>query len=719
MSASELPGNVKPASDSTDAQLGLDADRLRAALSWALERQLAGLSHNLCEEIVYFSKGNFEKQPKKDSAHSSSSNADAHRSPGTPSFRLKRPGLLSFNTLDIPNYTSESPGSHSTTFQPNLSLSSQVVMQRSSTCGAELPVHEWTKRAYKNSNHYSSRLDKSMELTWIGTPKWQKHRPLLIPLASSTARASRGDKPRFSTQSRQSRQTVKDTPDSGSQLTSPTAATVSAALAGSAAAAVSKLRGVASELGPAVVHKKTTRKTMRVSMSENEVAAFGHDLTTDHSIIELRRLESDDSLPDELFDRPLASIVLKSQWFDILAGVMIFLSTVFIGFKTDYLVRNPTFFVGEFKVIDLIFCTFFVVELSMRLFVFRTIFFRVDGWEWNVLDLSLTIYQVIQEICEFILYLHRDGLSTFWQVHRPTPFAMYFRFLRFLRLFRLIRLSRLQGYITEFRVIATSVLKSVRYLIWACVILLVVIYIFAVHITLMVGRYAVVHPEQMAEGATLNKYWGSLPRSMFSLFQAITSGMDWYTLLEPLMDISIVSSGIFCLYICMTYLYVLNIITGVFVETATHEAQEIGEMNIVNKLREVFDIQDDDGSGHLTLHEFTSHLEDPRMRHTFHALDLDIEEAQNLFELLDMDGSGTVTYDEFVTGCLRLRGGAKSIDVATLLYECRKTKFIVQVVLENQLRFYAKLEDQCEATSVTDDDPTSSVDPTGSVPCLS
>merc|ERR1719442_372839 len=46
--------------------------------------------------------------------------------------------------------------------------------------------------------------------------------------------------------------------------------------------------------------------------------------------------------------------------------------------------------------------------------------------------------------------------------------------------------------------------------------------------------------------------------------------------------------------------------------------------------------------------------------------------AMHLFRLLDLDNSNTITSSEFVMGCIRLQGGAKNVDVATLMYENKR-----------------------------------------------
>merc|ERR1712032_678879 len=58
-----------------------------------------------------------------------------------------------------------------------------------------------------------------------------------------------------------------------------------------------------------------------------------------------------------------------------------------------------------------------------------------------------------------------------------------------------------------------------------------------------------------------------------------------------------------------------------------------------------------------------------RMDDYFKAVDLSRQEAGHLFELLDVDKSGSISTEEFVRGCLRLRGPARSIDLATMAHE--------------------------------------------------
>merc|ERR1712087_880491 len=59
------------------------------------------------------------------------------------------------------------------------------------------------------------------------------------------------------------------------------------------------------------------------------------------------------------------------------------------------------------------------------------------------------------------------------------------------------------------------------------------------------------------------------------------------------------------------------------------------------------------------------------MGHYFSVLDIDIADSSYLFDMLDLDGSNEVDMEEFVTGCLRLKGNAKSIDIHVLMFEIK------------------------------------------------
>jgi len=158
----------------------------------------------------------------------------------------------------------------------------------------------------------------------------------------------------------------------------------------------------------------------------------------------------------------------------------------------------------------------------------------------------------------------------------------------------------------------------------------------------------------------------------------------------------------------------LNIITGIFVETAIHSAQNDREEVIqeqihyeestLQKLKRFFEDADKDKSGTLTAAEFEALLKDRFVRAHLAALGVEVSEAEGIFKLLDIDASGSVSIEEFVFGCMRMKGGAKAIDLAALMYENKRiiTKLMsfftfVEFQFETQRSHQDKLTDSLNA----------------------
>merc|ERR1712187_521590 len=102
------------------------------------------------------------------------------------------------------------------------------------------------------------------------------------------------------------------------------------------------------------------------------------------------------------------------------------------------------------------------------------------------------------------------------------------------------------------------------------------------------------------------------------------------------------------------------------------------QSHAVHQLKQLFSEADSDNSGTLTVQELDKQLDDPKVRAQLAALGMELHEARGLFGLLDVSGQGTVSIEELVVGFMRLKGGAKSIDLATLMTENKRTNQQVQ-----------------------------------------
>jgi len=146
---------------------------------------------------------------------------------------------------------------------------------------------------------------------------------------------------------------------------------------------------------------------------------------------------------------------------------------------------------------------------------------------------------------------------------------------------------------------------------------------------------------------------------------------------------------LYVVFITFSIVAALNVVTGVFVENAMRSSEKDKEFVIQEEMnfkeqymlemRCLFEEMDTTNSGCLSLAEFKEHLDDDRAVAYFNALELDFEQAEHLFMLLDVDNSGAVDFEEFLDGCEKLKGEARSIDLAMLHYEM---KWLTQGIYE-------------------------------------
>jgi len=178
------------------------------------------------------------------------------------------------------------------------------------------------------------------------------------------------------------------------------------------------------------------------------------------------------------------------------------------------------------------------------------------------------------------------------------------------------------------------------------------------------------------------RFWSSMGASMLTLFQASTGGLDWNEMASPLWQAGGHWYAIFLLYIGFFLFVVMNTLTSLFidisVQTAAKDERAILAEHIKQKeeymikLAAVFDVMDGDGSGAVTYDELSKHLRNPRLRSFAESLEIDVSDVQELFAILSNSGEKLLTLDNFVTGCIKIHGAAKSIDVLDISIRQRK-----------------------------------------------
>jgi len=185
----------------------------------------------------------------------------------------------------------------------------------------------------------------------------------------------------------------------------------------------------------------------------------------------------------------------------------------------------------------------------------------------------------------------------------------------------------------------------------------------------------------------LLEFFGTVDKSVLSLFMAMSGGNDWTVYYAALRDMQLTYRFFFLLFIVFTIFAIVNIVTGVFVEAALQsnlkDRDIIAHEELMNKkkylesMQDIFLEMDSDEQGTISLEEFEGKLQDERVIAYFNALKLDVSDARVLFRLLDTDESGEITIDEFIVGCYKLQGESRSLDMKIMQFEVNALRDMV------------------------------------------
>mmetsp|Transcript_37353 Transcript_37353/g.106699 ORF Transcript_37353/g.106699 Transcript_37353/m.106699 type:complete len:624 (+) Transcript_37353:71-1942(+) len=363
---------------------------------------------------------------------------------------------------------------------------------------------------------------------------------------------------------------------------------------------------------------------------------------------------------------PLLTNFVHGNHFEGMVSLLILSNALFFGIEAEYMASNglvdPPF---GFQVVSQVYSVLFVIELLLRVSAEGTYFCVSPSWAWNCFDTLIVLASFLELILSVVANARVKSLVSI-------------RVLRVVRTIRLLRVVRVMKGFRSLRVLVYSVVNTLRSLMWTMLLLLAILYLFGIMFTQAATQQLAQHDSQDVE---LKKYYGSLFRSIFTLFKSMTGGLDWQEAVDPLSSVSPVWMILFMAFISFTYFAVLNVVTGVFCQTAIESATLDQDMVVQDMLAskkefttrfaQIFKHIDTDDTGKITLAQFEDGLKDEQVQAYFASMELTIDEAFSLFTLLDTDGTHVIDIDAFVTGCLRLRGNAKAIDIAMLMYQSR------------------------------------------------
>jgi len=312
---------------------------------------------------------------------------------------------------------------------------------------------------------------------------------------------------------------------------------------------------------------------------------------------------------------------------------------------------------------------------------------------WNIFDFIVVLVSVVECGVDFWTQSLQEESASTSQVR-------ILRTVRLIRVARSIRLVRLFRYVVALRTLMLSIIATTSSLFWTLSLLVIMCYGFAMGLT----QFVIDHCRYEAIDATgnfnavpncsqeLRMYWNSVPDSMLTLFLAISGGISWDEAFRPLRSFSAIGSAMFLVYIVMAVFLILNVVTGVFCNTAIESANmdkdlatikyERLKKSQVEQLRITFKELDHSSSEYISIQDLEAAMQKNKLSNFLESMDISTADAWTFFMLIDADESGLLDLDEFVSGCMALNGPAKSIDLAKMSFENKATRQEIRSIAE-------------------------------------
>lgn len=346
--------------------------------------------------------------------------------------------------------------------------------------------------------------------------------------------------------------------------------------------------------------------------------------------------------------RKCESIVQHPMFNRIIAATII-VNAIYMGIETDNAGSDddqnkfPWFFM------EIIFVAIFFTELCLRICSEGVRFFCDP---WNSFDSFLVVLSTV----DVLVFSSMDVAGHVFDL------SSVLRVTRSLRLVRIFRIFRLLRFFKELWLLVAGLIGSMKTICWAWILVFLTCFLGAILTTRMLGSDG---------NEELEEYFGSVAKSMFTLFQVVTVD-EWVTIAQAASD-HYWAAPFLMLFMLLTTYAIMNVVAAVMVERTMENSNKHRKVKLQHaaedlqgasdKIRDIFNLGDVDGSQTLTKTEYMDAIGQPEVMRFLHEVGVDIHKAESLFDVLDYDESGRLDETEFVQGVMNARGAATSKDV--------------------------------------------------------
>lgn len=393
--------------------------------------------------------------------------------------------------------------------------------------------------------------------------------------------------------------------------------------------------------------------------------------------------DADEWSPEEMAvitSRPGLYNFVNSAKFEIVLTGVIVVNTFVMGLRIDDAKSNDRMF---YKVAEHVFTAIYLME-----------------WICNMLAEGFVWLSYCQNAFD-TLVVFGAGVFPAWvlPVLNITNLAMsggmytIFRVMRILRITRLMRMAKQR----DLWMLMIGIAASLKSFMWAMVILTSFFYVCAIFLRAVIEYegegFLDPHIDSNGQSQDLQSTFGNVPSVMWFLFTAMTNGMSWAPITDPI----IARAPIFYIYfmssICICQFVLGNLITAVIVEHAignahldaeaeAHEADKVRQKTL-QQIIDLYRDADNDGNGIVDRKEFQSMLKNRKMKRLMRVLELDDSgyEMMDLFDMCDVNDDGEISMEEYQTIFFKIMRPPSSKDILRILAMLERVDHKVESIL--------------------------------------
>lgn len=228
---------------------------------------------------------------------------------------------------------------------------------------------------------------------------------------------------------------------------------------------------------------------------------------------------------------------VEGRVFQTIILVVIIINSIVLGLQTSKPINEAIG--GILTAIDTACLVVFIIEMLLKMIAYKFLGYFKSGWNW--FDFIIVLTSILSGM---------PAISS----------------LRILRVFRVFRsLKSLRGFkitssLRPLQVIIVAIGKSIPGITWTSLLLLVIYYIFSIiGVTLF--------------GDTFPDWFGTIPKSMYTLFQVMTLESWSMGISRPVMEVYGYAWIYFVPFVLISSFTMMNVVVGIVVNAISEVAE--------------------------------------------------------------------------------------------------------------------------------------------------